>query len=83
MSKHDAYELVPAPIGRKIVWWVGKYFQDQGIPDDQIRNGGPGICFFDFMNAGVCDRLKATLYITQETISTQFCSGTGLSTADR
>ena len=53
MSKHDAYELVPAPIGRKIVWWVGKYFQDQGILDDQIRTEGPGRCLVDLRNAGV------------------------------
>ena len=53
MSKQDVYELVPAPKGRKIIRSVGRYFQDQCIPEDQIRNEGPGRCFFDFRNAGV------------------------------
>ena len=53
MSKHDVYELVPAPKGRKIIGSIGRYFQDQGIHDDQIRIEGPGSFFFDFRNAGV------------------------------
>ena len=53
MSKHDVYELVAAPQGRKIIFLIVWYFQDQGIPDDLIRNEGPGRCLFDFRNAGV------------------------------
>ena len=53
MSKHDVYKLVPAPKGRKIIGSIGRYFQGQGITDDQMRNDEPGRCFFDFRNAGV------------------------------
>ena len=53
MSTHNVYEMVPAPKGRKIIGSIGKYFQNQGIPDDQIRNEGPGRRFFDFRNARV------------------------------
>ena len=52
MLKHDVYELVPAPKGRKFSGSIGRYFQAQGIPDDQIYNEGPGKRFSDSTDAG-------------------------------
>ena len=67
MPKHDVYELVPAPKGRKIIGLTGRHFQDQGSPDGQIRNEGPGRCFVDFEKQVPRDRLKGTLNINPAT----------------